>query len=1046
MLEAFEKGANDAAAEGSSRGLRFSSSELLQTQGNEENAGFGGLGLPSGALFSPFAELHPPPAKLQRPPILCIGCAAYPNAFCDVDRSTGGWRCCFCRHWNPCYAEEFIGTKRSAWSRAYPEMAGTVVEYVERSLTNVMNGLSLATGPHRRRDAWSWAPAWVFVVDGNMPRASLQLLAGSLRRALQQGLDPDSPVALVVYTGAVSLYRVSLPGVAVAETLPGHDVSPSAATAPLLAGGAADFFVPARAAESVCDIVAALCGTGGPPAATAAAATVTAIVPTEAAVRSEGFIASSSNGGSSSTGGIRGGRRRREALPLRRRKRCLGAAMEYALRLVAAAARPAARVAVLAGGAPNHGPGAAATLVPATAAAAAAAAPSEAALLMTEAMDYFHSVGTDAAALAAGVDVFCGGAEVLAVPALQALVRPTGGYVVVTPSFDDELGDSLAKCARRMRMSGEPGRSSCVVDVRVSPAVELTHAIGPAVLTDTHANVDAAAYAASAAAAAGAASGGGGSRKGSTSATNGAARPNAPPPGGGLCRMTMGRIDPHAALALYFSDPDPALAGDSDDSGGDGGGDNGRASGAGAAYFQFVVRSEAESGVRVTRVITHRALVTRDPAAHLGLAAASAAAAVAAKSANAAAEAAPLRAAAAAMEPASPPPFLPPPAVDAEVLAVLLAKRAVLRATYGVAEGAEVHRSHVASACSDVEMTLAAASRRYRNWAAATSGGRGSDDGRRRSGSASNSGGGSTSWAEGMLAVAFPPALAALPELMFHLLRGPLLGPLLQNPDDALALRHVFLLAGLDEGLRLMAPRLWALDAVTVLAAAAAAAAAVAHAETSPPPLPAQQVSPLRPKGAADGAVSGNACAAEALSPLPAPENGTTARNGAGSGSAAAVPVTAAMAGAALAVVPADASCMRGDRILVLDAHDRIFVWSGAAVGGVEYDVLRAAVVAAVGAEAAGRFPTPRVALLRDGSSAARYLTSRLAPAPKAAIGAGGGSGDGGGSGGNHGRSVRQGNGTWGLSAPTWASAPQPTDDLSFGSWLFGVMGSGGGR
>lgn len=52
----------------------------------------------------------------------------------------------------------------------------------------------------------------------------------------------------------------------------------------------------------------------------------------------------------------------------------------------------------------------------------------------------------------------------------------------------------------------------------------------------------------------------------------------------------------------------------------------------------------------------------------------------------------------------------------------------------------------------------------------------------------------------------FPRELGRLPRQLFHLRRGPLLGPLLQNSDDPLCLRHLFLRGALEECLRMMEP------------------------------------------------------------------------------------------------------------------------------------------------------------------------------------------------------------------------------------------------
>lgn len=64
---------------------------------------------------------------------------------------------------------------------------------------------------------------------------------------------------------------------------------------------------------------------------------------------------------------------------------------------------------------------------------------------------------------------------------------------------------------------------------------------------------------------------------------------------------------------------------------------------------------------------------------------------------------------------------------------------------------------------------------------------------------------------EGPEAMVFPRELGWLPTQLFHLRRGPLLGPLLQNSDDPLCLRQLFLRGGLEDCVRMMAPNMFSL-------------------------------------------------------------------------------------------------------------------------------------------------------------------------------------------------------------------------------------------
>ncbi|CAM9279711.1 unnamed protein product, partial [Ectocarpus sp. 12 AP-2014] len=217
------------------------------------------------------------------------------------------------------------------------------------------------------------------------------------------------------------------------------------------------------------------------------------------------------------------------------------------------------------------------------------------------------------------------------------------------------------------------------------------------------------------------------------------------------------------------------------------------------------------------------------------------------------------------------------------------------------------------------------------------------------SGTSSSNGGGAGAGAGGGRGIGrpedavFPRELGRLPRQLFHLRRGPLLGPLLQNSDDPLCLRHLFLRGALEDCLRMMEPSLVSLKATEALACLTAA-----------------------------GNGSGG-------------DSGITAKESVPTASAASA--TAAAASAALPFpfsrVPVETLAMLANRVLVLDTHDRVFVWSGSAVCGPEFEAVREACRGVFAGEAGARFPYAPVVFLKDGTSWSRYLTSRLIPSHK---------------------------------------------------------------
>jgi Sec23/Sec24 trunk domain/Sec23/Sec24 zinc finger len=272
-------------------------------------------GLPVAALITPFAN-NVGAHVLYRQPVLCVGCAAYINAYCSL-RDDGCWQCCFCGADNACFADN-AATDRAA----YPELTARVVDYLDRggSLATLMAGLSLESA----------APAYILVVDGSLPKASLTELADSLSQVLQQ-LEPKALLALVVYRSAVSVYRLGSAGAAVAVVLPGQQPLSAEHTQAVFADGAFFGTVAAHTADAAA-VLRMLRGAEG------VAATATDTDTAE----------------------------QQQQVPIRqrRRQRCLGAAVHYALQLARSRDSSASRVLVFSAGCPNCGPGALQSSVP----------------------------------------------------------------------------------------------------------------------------------------------------------------------------------------------------------------------------------------------------------------------------------------------------------------------------------------------------------------------------------------------------------------------------------------------------------------------------------------------------------------------------------------------------------------------------------------------------------------------------------------------------------------------------------------------------------
>jgi len=459
--------------------------------------------------------------------------------------------------------------------------------------------------------AASRGSALVIVLDNNLTKAQLNDIAASMRAAFSALKGEIGWLSLVTFSSVVTVYRCSLSGVASGDVFP--DAS-SFMSSPNHTKHA--YVAPATSSrEAFLSILGALRGARRKVSGEAVEGTRRA--------------------------------RRREQFAFERRPRCLGAAVRIALQV--------------AKGAPTNGAAASSRIIVCT-----TGAPESTTAELS-------ALGAMARSQGAGLDVFAAGLEPLEVPMMEALVEPTGGYVVQQQSFAaSEFGLSLATSLVEQHLP-RCGAPVSTLEVRTSAGVTLKQLVGPAEVQQA----------------------------GSTDGTP---------------VFELLRWDPRVAVSLYF---DVNSAKEQH------------------ASFQLFVKSCADGEI-VQRVFSHR-IAVREATYEDG------------------AEAA----------------FLA--SLDAEVLAVLAVKRAVLAAndsSTGTFETARVQARGYA------EDTLRTIIKHHRLTSQSSSG------------------------------LLLPEALAALPRLLYFAVRGPLLGDAYKSVDEVRGLRHAFLRAGVDDSLAIMAPAL----------------------------------------------------------------------------------------------------------------------------------------------------------------------------------------------------------------------------------------------
>lgn len=378
---------------------------------------------------------------------------------------------------------------------------------------------------------------------------------------------------------------------------------------------------------------------------------------------------------------------------------------------------------------------------------------------LTEGVRYFEKLAEIAQEHEVGIDVFCTGAHELGMPVFQAVVEPSGGYVIPHDSFttphlkhniDFLLGETYISKSKAINLDPTINATSahnstqlegCMVDMRISGFLSVTHLVGSGELLEeeqkTLLSNERSAFAVGASMAA--------SRGFKTNDL-----PDKEAVTETLTRLSLGRVDPLTTLSIMFKvNEDYPIEKN--------------------AFIQCTVRYVEKDGkTLVTRVCSHQLPVAKNVSDFLE-------------------------------------------SVDEEVIPVLLGKEAVYRSMYGreisdetevvLAPDKEQLERLAYEAQRDLDATIQRVSGAFRLLRLEQS----------LSGmSMGTSSGGATS-----LDFAFPPELARSVRRLFHLRRGPLLsiGPI-QSTDDRAEVRSMFLRMPLADCLNMMAPIVWSSGSV----------------------------------------------------------------------------------------------------------------------------------------------------------------------------------------------------------------------------------------
>ncbi|KAG2428786.1 hypothetical protein HXX76_011486 [Chlamydomonas incerta] len=372
-------------------------------------------GVPLGAHmdFVPSSALRLPQVT-GRTPLRCNGCSGFMNVYCKTNLTKWVWKCNLCGAVN--VHKEQLG--HSADVASYAELCGEAVEYV----MPLPNG---SVGPaHTLQNV---PPHVVFAVDTTLELSDLRAVKEAVLAAATS-LPPTTLISLITFDGSVSLHNLgpehrasyTLPAAFAAPPVPGAGGVAAAPSGGGVVPGAEHSADQQAVIQQLLDkFCSRTAGSGVGPGASGLlvvpAGEVAAVLPRVLATL----------------------RTVQGDVPVRVRSRCLCAAVEASLRLVAAAAHldlgrhhylAASRVVVMAAGPATQGPGAVPLDLLDQAVSEKGRAPENKAV--AAALDLGVALGAMAAKIGVAVDIFTSTCIGINAPLLTAIAHTSGGELM----------------------------------------------------------------------------------------------------------------------------------------------------------------------------------------------------------------------------------------------------------------------------------------------------------------------------------------------------------------------------------------------------------------------------------------------------------------------------------------------------------------------------------------------------------------------------------------------------------------------------------------
>lgn len=447
------------------------------------------------------------------PPVLCLACLTYMNPFVELDKDTGIWSCPLCGHENVVPKEEL-----REGSKVMTALTSTCVEYRQKATPyggddgeekkeddNLDKNAKYNISGDENEDYCTY----VLVIDENLSPKDGHAIAPAVEAIFNEQISnrdgedscPKARIALVSFGKSVSIYQLGFSGVASSDVYVGDDSEESHNEFGKEVENRA-YLWETQAGGGFTSLRNSLSSIFGVPVDNKddqTTETPSGFFSSRMAMlsqRKEARLRKEENGddSGSNTAAKSPWVKHRDASLSENRRRRTGEALECALELAnASVSKPSrtSRVILFTNGCPNVGDGNVVSPLEKSKNKNGRRAMYDVVdtELLQKAVEYFDTHATVAISAGIGIDVFCCGVTELALPVYQAMVEPSGGYVLSLVTLDTpQLQQNLKYIVTNTYMSRsvsvyddsleDDDGAECILDIRTDSFVNPSQMCG----------------------------------------------------------------------------------------------------------------------------------------------------------------------------------------------------------------------------------------------------------------------------------------------------------------------------------------------------------------------------------------------------------------------------------------------------------------------------------------------------------------------------------------------------------------------------------------